>query len=156
VQSLGRRLRARRVASRRVASSVVKVVTSSRRRVVASRASSRVARASGGRTAACVSSFCAARTTSGRAARGNPRERVAMDESRSAAPFVDARASSRARSIRARARDDGRRASRGMASTVERVGRARAPVRKTILTHPDDDADALALGCAVHGASRRV
>jgi hypothetical protein len=49
-----------------------------------------------------------------------------------------------------------RHASRGMASTVERVGRARAPVRKTILTHPDDDADALALGCAVHGASRRV
>jgi hypothetical protein len=43
-----------------------------------------------------------------------------------------------------------------MASTVERVGRARAPVRKTILTHPDDDADALALGCAVHGASRRA
>jgi hypothetical protein len=81
VQSLGRRLRARRVASRRVASSVVKVVTSSRRRVVASR---------------------------------------------------------------------------GMASTIERVGRARAPVRKTILTHPDDDADALALGCAVHGASRRA
>jgi len=43
-----------------------------------------------------------------------------------------------------------------MASTVERVGRARAPVRKTILTHPDADADALALGCAVHGASRRA
>jgi hypothetical protein len=64
------------------------------------------------------------------------------------------RRSSRARSIRARARSI--RASRGMASTVERVGRARAPVRKTILTHPDDDADALALGCAVHGASRRV
>ena len=77
-----------------------------------------------------------------------------MDASRSAAPFVDARASSRARAIRARARSI--RASRGMASTVERVGRARAPVRKTILTHPDDDADALALGCAVHGASRRV
>jgi hypothetical protein len=155
VQSLGRRLRARRVASRRVASSVVKVVTSSRRRVVASRASSRVARASGKRTAACVSSFCAARTTSGRAARGNPRERVAMDGCVPKCRAIRRRARVvGARSTRARARVPfARRAAwRRRSSAWD----ARAPVRKTILTHPDDDADALALGCAVHGASRRA
>ena len=79
-----------------------------------------------------------------------------MDASRSAALIRRRARVPFARAFHSRARARSIRASRGMASTVERVGRARAPVRKTILTHPDDDADALALGCAVHGASRRV
>ena len=60
------------------------------------------------------------------------------------------RAPRRAAADARRARRDARMPSR--ASTIVRVGRARAPVRKTVVVDGDDDADALALGCTVHGA----